>query len=96
MHAPTETHWGAVKRLLRYLNGSRHTGILLRRDSPLTLHCFTDADWAGNCDDRTSTGAFIVFLGTNPISWSSRKQRSVARSSTEAEYRAIAAAAAEL
>lgn len=96
MHAPTETHWGAVKRLLSYLNGTRHVGLHLRRDSSLSLHCFTDADWAGNCDDRTSTGAFIVFLSANPISWSSRKQRSVARSSTEVEYRAIATAAAEL
>lgn len=93
MHAPTETHWGAVKRLLRYLNGTRHLTLHLRRDSPLSLHCFTDVDWAGNCDDRTSTGAFIIFLGSNPIFWSSKKQRTVARSSTKAEYRAIAAAA---
>lgn len=96
MHAPTELHWGAVKRLLRYLNGTRHLGITLRRDSPLSLHCFTDVDWAGNCNDYTSTEAYIVFLGANPISWRSVKQRSVARSSTEAEYRSIANAASEV
>lgn len=96
MHAPTELHWGAVKRLLRYLNGTRTLGVTIHRDSPLSLHCFTDADCGGDCDDRTSTGAYILFLGRNPISWASRKQRSVDRSSTEVEYRSIDAAAAEL
>ena len=96
MHAPTTHHWATVKRLLRYLNGTRSYGIRLKRHSSLSLHAFCDADWAGDPDDRTSTGAYIIFLGPNPISWSSKKQRSVARSSTEAEYRAIASAAAEL
>lgn len=96
MHAPTSTHWSAVKRLLRYLNGTRTFGIRLYSHRDLSLHAFCDADWAGNPDDRTSTSAYVVFLGPNPISWSSKKQRSVARSSTEAEYRAIASAAAEI
>ena len=96
MHKPTTTHWGAVKRLLRYLNGSRDLGIHLSSTTPISLHGYSDADWAGDPDDRTSTGAYIIFLGANPISWSSTKQRTVARSSTEAEYRAIATAAIEI
>ena len=96
MHAPTTHHWGAVKRLLRYLNGTRSYGIQLKHNNSLSFHAFCDADWAGDLDDHISTCAYIIFLGSNPISWSSKKQRYVARSSTEAVYRAIASAAAEL
>ena len=96
MHAPSEHHWGEVKCLLRYLNGKRYLGIQLLANTPLHLHGFSDVDWAGNQDDRTSTGAFIIFLLANPISWSSTKQRTIARSSTEADYHVIATVAAEL
>ena len=78
------------------MNGSRDLGIHLSSTTPISLHGYSDADWAGDPDDRTSTGAYIIFLGANPISWSYTKQRTVARSSTEAEYRAIAAVAAEI
>ena len=57
---------------------------------------YTDADWAGNQDDYTSTSAYVLYLGSTPISWSSKKQKAVARSPTEAEYRSIATAAAEI
>ncbi|KAK0573554.1 hypothetical protein LWI29_009785 [Acer saccharum] len=96
MHHPTTGHWAIAKRLLRYLHGTISHGLVVRRDSPLLLHAFSDADWAGNQDDRTSTSAYVVFLGSNAISWCSRKQRSVARSSTEAEYRAVATTASEV
>ncbi|KAK0572541.1 hypothetical protein LWI29_033229 [Acer saccharum] len=96
MHRPTTNHWNAVKRVLRYLKGSLSHGLLIRRSSPTTLHAFADADWAGDPDDQRSTTAYVVFLGTTPISWSSKKQHTVARSTTEAEYRAIASTAAEL
>lgn len=61
----------------------------------LPVHAYSDADWAGNKDDYSSTSAYIVYLGRNPISWSSKKQRTIARSSTEAEYGSVAATAAE-
>lgn len=96
MHRPTSEHWALVKRLLRYLCGTIDDGLQLFKNSPLTLHAFSDADWAGNQDDFSSTSAHIVYLGRNAISWSSKKQRTIARSSTEAEYRSVAATTAEL
>ena len=81
---------------MRYLKGTLNYGIFFRKNTSLHLHAFADADWAGNFDDRTSTSGYIVFLGATPISWSSKKQKTVARSTTEAEYRAVATAAAEL
>ncbi|PKI44367.1 hypothetical protein CRG98_035241, partial [Punica granatum] len=96
MHAPTQNHWTAVKRLLRYLKQTIFHGLHIKRQSSITLKAYSDADWAGDKDDRVSTSGYLVYLGANPISWSSKKQRSVARSSTEAEYRAVATTAAEL
>lgn len=96
MHQQTDLHWSAVKRILRYLVGTQTHGILLRRGTPLTLHGFSDADWAGDTDDFVSTNAYVVYLGGSPVSWSSRKQTGVARSSTEAEYRAVANTASEI
>ena len=96
MHAPTQVHWTAAKRLLRYLKNTIYHGLHLRRGLHTSLIAYSDADWAGNRDDYSSTSAYIIFLGANPISWCSKKQRTVARSSTEAEYRAVAATAAEL
>ncbi|XP_073268322.1 uncharacterized protein [Populus alba] len=71
-------------------------GLHITRDSSLSLHGFTDADWAGSIDDRKSTGGYLVYLGSTPISWKSGKQRTVARSSTEAEYKALADGTAEI
>uniref|UniRef100_A0A2N9FV76 Reverse transcriptase Ty1/copia-type domain-containing protein n=1 Tax=Fagus sylvatica TaxID=28930 RepID=A0A2N9FV76_FAGSY len=95
MHRPSVAHLVAAKRVLRYVRGTISCGILFQ-PGPMSLTAFTDADWAGNPVDRRSTTAFLVFLGNNLITWSSKKQSTVARSSTEAEYRSLAVGAAEL
>lgn len=84
MHLPLEQHFTAVKRILRYIKGSLHQGLLFSKGS-LTFSAFSDADWAGDALDRRSTGGYCVFLGPNLVSWSTKKQATVARSSTEAE-----------
>ncbi|KAJ0745776.1 putative RNA-directed DNA polymerase [Helianthus annuus] len=106
MHSPTTNHWSAVKRILRYLQGTSGYGLLIQRnsgsllhaytDASFNLHAFSDADWAGCPDDRRSTGGFAIYLGSNLVSWSARKQRTVSRSSTESEYKALADTVAEL
>jgi histone deacetylase 1/2 len=92
---PTTAHYEAVKRIMRYVRGTVSNGLRFRRSSSTGLSIFTDADWAGCSDDRRSTGGFAVFLGPNLVSWSSRKQPTVSRSSTEAEYKALANGTAE-
>jgi hypothetical protein len=82
--------------ILRYLKHTINHSLLLHRDSTFNIHAFSDADWAGCPDDRRSTSGYCLFLGKNLISWSSRKQHTVSRSSTESEYRAITNASAEI
>uniref|UniRef100_A0A2N9H210 Uncharacterized protein n=1 Tax=Fagus sylvatica TaxID=28930 RepID=A0A2N9H210_FAGSY len=95
MHKPSPAHLVAAKRILRYLKGTLDRGILFQ-PGPFALTAFTDADWAGDPCDRRSTSGIIVFLGNNPITWLAKKQHTVSRSSTEAEYRSLASGAAEL
>uniref|UniRef100_A0A2N9GJ92 Reverse transcriptase Ty1/copia-type domain-containing protein n=1 Tax=Fagus sylvatica TaxID=28930 RepID=A0A2N9GJ92_FAGSY len=96
MHQPSSSHFQAVKRILRYLQGTLAYGIRILSHSSLTLYGFSDADWAGCPDTRRSTTGYCIYLGANCISWASKKQATVSRSSAEAEYRAMASAAAEL
>ena len=99
MSQPLETHWMAVKRILRYLKGSPSVGLQLQPiplAKPFTLHGYCDADWASDPDDHRSTSGACVYFGRNLVSWWSRKQPVVSRSSTEAEYRSLALITTEL
>jgi len=71
-------------------------GLRIRNSKNMIASGFSAADWAGCVDDMRSTGGFAIFLGDNLISWSARKQATVSRSSTEAEYKSLANATAEL
>lgn len=96
LHSPRMIHWQAVKRLLRYLQGSKSHGIFISGSLTLQLQGFSDADWAGSSSDRKSTGGYCVFFRSALISWSSKKQHTISRSSTESEYRVLANLAAKL
>ncbi|CAL2228237.1 unnamed protein product [Prunus armeniaca] len=89
LQQPTTTHLIVVKRILRYIQGTLDYGIQFTSGF-LELQAYTDADWAGDPNDRKSTSGYVVFLGRNPISWGAKKQTTVSRSSTEAEYRSLA------
>ena len=86
---PRREHMVAVKRLLRYLQGTKDLGLTLGGDlTSMQIYC--DSDWAADIVDRKSTTGYIIRLGAGLISWKSCKQQSVSVSSTEAEYKALA------
>ncbi|XP_020679032.1 uncharacterized protein LOC110097127 [Dendrobium catenatum] len=95
MQNPTEQDFNALKRLLRYINGTLSYGLPITIGN-LDLHSYSDADWASDASDRKSISGFCTFLGPNLISWTVKKQPTVAKSSTEAEYRSLSVAASEV
>ena len=90
-HMPSNEHWKAVKRVLRYVKGTLDLGITYSgaEDAPITAKGYSDADWASDRIDRKSISGYVFILGGGAIAWSSKKQQTVALSSTEAEYMAL-------
>jgi histone deacetylase 1/2 len=89
MHGPRECHLNLAKRVLRYVRGTVYLGLHLRASSMLDLRTFTDTDWAGCPDTRRSTSGYCIYLGDALVSWSSKHQAIVSRSSAKAEYRTV-------
>ena len=81
-------HWNAAIRIVRYLKGTRELKLVLGGTNPISLVGFTDSDWANCLDTRRSVGGYSFTLGSGIISWNTRKQKTVASSSCEAEYTA--------
>ncbi|GKB51934.1 ribonuclease H-like domain-containing protein [Tanacetum coccineum] len=95
MHDPREPHFSALKRILRYVRGTLNYDLQLFSSSTTDLVAYSDTDWAGCPTTRRSTSGYCVFLGNNLLSWSSKRQPTLSRSSAEAEYRGVANAVAE-
>ncbi|CAA7055094.1 unnamed protein product [Microthlaspi erraticum] len=96
MHLPTVSDFSLLKRILQYIKGTISLGLHIKKDKELTLHAFCDSDYAGCKDTRRSTSGFCTMLDSNLISWSAKRQQTVSKSSTEAEYRSLTATAQEL
>lgn len=96
MHQPRQPHVPALHHFLRYVAGTSGQGILLQDCDTLTLQAFSDSDWASCPNSRKSVTGYLLLLGKSPISWKSKKQSTISRSSSEAEYRAMASAASEI
>ncbi|CAL8077131.1 unnamed protein product [Prunus armeniaca] len=96
MHEPRMHHFETARRLLHYLKGAPGQGLLFPSHGPLHLTAYCDADWARCPFTRRSVTGYCIFLGKSLISWKSKKQVTVSRSSAEAEYRSMAATTCEL
>eukprot|EP00253_Pinus_taeda_P031252 PITA_31252 len=93
---PKETHLQAVKRIFKYLQGTQNYGLWYPRDTDLTLHAYTDLDWAGSVDDRKSTSGGAFFMGSRLVSWFNKKQSSIALSTAKVEYVAAVSCCTQL
>ena len=96
LNKPTVADFNLQKRVLRYIKGTLTMGLHFTSDSDSSLKAFCDSDWAGCSERRRFTGGLCTMIGSNLISWSAKRQDSVSRSSTEAEYRCLSDTAAEL
>ncbi|KAJ0584756.1 putative RNA-directed DNA polymerase [Helianthus annuus] len=90
MHQPQSAHMDAVFRILRYLKGTVGHGVLFKPNGHLGTQLYIDADWAGDKGNRRSTSGYFTLVGGNLVTWRSKKQKVVALSSAEPEFRGIA------
>ncbi|KAJ0519331.1 putative RNA-directed DNA polymerase [Helianthus annuus] len=95
MHEPREPHFAFMKSIFGYLQGTVDYGLRIMKCASNDLIAYSDTDWGGCPDSRRSTSGYCTFLGDNLISWSSKRQATISRSSAEAEYRGVANAVAE-
>jgi transposase InsO family protein len=93
---PKESHLVAVKRIIRYVHGTTDLGLWYSCESNVVLVGYSDADWAGNVEDRKSTSGGCFYVGTNLVAWLSKKQASVSLSTAEAEYIAAGSCCTQL
>ncbi|KAL0409413.1 UNVERIFIED_CONTAM: Retrovirus-related Pol polyprotein from transposon RE1 [Sesamum radiatum] len=96
LHHPTDQHWAAALHVVRYLKGTASIGLFFPASPSFQLMAYAGADWGSCVDSRRSVTGYYVFLGSSLISWKTKKQNTVSRSSAEAEYHAMAAAVCEL
>ncbi|KAK2451623.1 putative mitochondrial protein [Trifolium repens] len=96
MQKPTMSHYKAACRVVRYLKMNPGRGLFFPSDSDMQVLGYSDADWAGCLDTRRSTSGFCFFIGNSLVSWKAKKQVTISRSSSEAEYRALSSATCEL
>lgn len=96
MHSPRKEHLEATYRILRYLKNSPGRGLIFRKNTQRGIEIYTDSDWAGSSTKRRSTTGYCSYVWGNLVTWKSKKQSVVARSSAEAEYRTMANGVCEL
>ncbi len=88
-HNPNDTHWKALKRVFRYVRGTLDVVVEYKSSEQLELLGYSDSDWGGDVETRKSTSGYVFKMANSAVSWSSKRQKTVALSSCEAEYMAL-------
>lgn len=96
MQSPRQSHFEALAHTISYGAHTVGQGILLKADAHVKLQAFTNSDWATCPDSRKSVTGYLMMLGNSPITWKSKKQSTISKSSSKAEYMAMASAASEI